>query len=367
MQLKSISRWAGRELLGLVALVTAAVMLPVLPASAQAEVHFAPVDPAGVSAVAEVPAVKSTQAVPAPPGSNRNELVRIMDELQDLITILAMQDSLNGEELNNTQRELALIYRDLEALAARLEGSAQPPAQAGLPAADDTWLPYEAASRRVSPADAQFKGWGERSLVEQEFGKSGELKLHIEGGYYTADWTIREAYRGEVNTRISSQQDGKILLTVADADGQHEFMLRDGGLGGLFYRGWAEAASAAPAKTVSPVASSVSIQSTRWYGSYRELVAAGSLGQSREMEWLIDQTESGEYVSSELAELGERLNQLTGTAILERLGEMKYPSGNQTRFMEIPDPRANPASFIMLISKVFNLEQEGRNYSFKLD
>jgi len=450
--------------------------------------------------VASAPPAKHSASAPASRDADRAELQRILDDLHDVIASLATAGSLSAEEVYYYQRELSQIYSDLDALSVRLDsGDYGPPYgwgpdNQGWPPAADDWLPYSAASMEVSPRYAQWKGWGDRSSIKLVNGGYGELTLIINSGYYTAEWTIRDAYRGEVETKVTSQEGGDVLLTVNDDDGQHQFRLDSGGLGEIYisgresyqppssghpgyypgqppaadawlqydaasmrvsprdaqWKGWREGSSielaygdygdvtltinsgyytavwtirdaysgqvdteitsqqggdvlltvndddgqhqfrldsgglgginirgregyeAPPGhysttKTVSPAPGSGNEPGGLWYDAYLELVDAAQIGQSREMDWFIAQTDSGNYVNTELRKLGQRLIQPESTNMRDTIGVMSYVSGSERKKMAIPNPRMSPASFITLISKAYNMTQDGKSYSFTLD
>jgi hypothetical protein len=322
--------------------------------------------------------------------ADRSELERILSDLHDVITNLATEGSMSAEQVYYYQRELASIYGDLDALSLRLDsadygtrrdhgnyddqgnhygwGNDEP----GLPPAADTWQSYDDASLDVSPRSAQWNGWGERSSIDLKYGDYGELRLIINSGYYTADWTIRDAYNGKVDTKVTTQEGGGVLLTVNDDDGQHQFKLDSGGLGDIAIRGRegyrpSTHAPGPPPKTVSPAPGTGDEQSGQWYDAYVELVDAGQLGQSRAMDGFSGQTDSGKYVNAVLRKLGERLEQPVSANMRDTIGVMSYFSGNERKKMAIPNPRMSPASFITLISKAYNMTQDGKSYSFALD
>ena len=164
--------------------------------------------------------------------SPRQELDRIAENVQDLVTTLAIKDSLNGEELDNVRRELALVYRDLDALSKRLESG-----EAGQPGDSATWQPYPYATREVWPEGKQWKSWHGFADVSFKLGQAGAIILSIDNFDYEAKWTIQNAYSGDVTARVNSTADGDVVLTVTDSDGQHEFLVQQGGLGELYIRG----------------------------------------------------------------------------------------------------------------------------------
>jgi hypothetical protein len=54
---------------------------------------------------------------------------------------------------------------------------------------------------------------------------------------YIATWKIKDAYSGKVEARVNPQRSGDVVLTVDDEHGQHEFLLKQGGLGQIMIRG----------------------------------------------------------------------------------------------------------------------------------
>lgn len=174
---------------------------------------------------------KQTGRMEATPSA---ELTRILGNLEDVVNQLQYENSLGAEQVSALRRELALIYRDLEALDKRM---AEADATAGQPDASHAWQTYPSATRELTPYGAQFNGWNPSADVSFEFGDAGLIILTVNNIDYIAKWTIPNAYAGKVEARVNSAADGSVVLTVTDADGLHEFMVGDGGLGTMSVRG----------------------------------------------------------------------------------------------------------------------------------
>lgn len=163
-----------------------------------------------------------------------SEMSRIMDDFEDIVLQLQYESSLNEEELSSLRRELAIIYRDLDALRERLDEYAYDP--------DgyydrDTWQPYNNATREIRPVNARFKGWSRYADVSFDFRNYGEIVLRIDNYDYDVKWTIEDAYSGQVEARVNSKADGTVTLSIEDEDGEHQFMVDQGGLGKMSIRG----------------------------------------------------------------------------------------------------------------------------------
>ena len=115
---------------------------------------------------------KTADHVTAPPGSNRAELSRIMADLEDVISALNQERSLNAEEIDNYRHELALIYSDMDALSRRLDGMALTGGNHGgynhggydTPSSND-WQPYPYLKREIWPDNARFKSWDDSADI----------------------------------------------------------------------------------------------------------------------------------------------------------------------------------------------------------
>jgi hypothetical protein len=292
--------------------------------------------------------------------ADREELERISDDLQDVISMLAAEGALSSEETYSLQRELALIQRDLDALRDRLEhgtGSSGDGQGAG------DWQSYPYFKRDTWPSGRTFKSWHEFADVNFDFGEYGEIVLSIDNFDYATEITIQDAYNGRASVDTRTTNNGDVQLSVRDDEGEHEFLVQQGGLGELFIRG-RKGYSPPPTKAVSPVDGA---DSGKWYGAYRELVRAGQLGESGAMEWYIAQYDSGDYVTPQLQVLGQLLGGLHGAGTAERLGTIVYTVNGKQKTMEVADPRLSPGLFVTLMTKVKQLSDAGAPFRFDWD
>jgi hypothetical protein len=166
-----------------------------------------------------------------------SELERILGDLEDVVMQLQLESSLNAEEVSSLRRELAVVYRDLTVLQKRLAADEPNTGGNGHHADAKDWQPYPFAKNDLWPSGAKFNGWRDSADVSFSFGKYGEIILSIDNFDYQAKWTINNAYRGQVEVRVNSTADGAVVLNVKDEDGEHEFMVSQGGLGALSIRG----------------------------------------------------------------------------------------------------------------------------------
>ncbi len=181
-----------------------------------------------------LPAVSSAKSDTA---SASSELERILSDLEDVVMQLQLENSLNAEEVSALRRELSIVYRDLTVLHKRLASGDPQDGDTGQHNDGQDWQPYSYATRELWPDGAEFNGWHDFADVGFEFGKYGEIVLSIDNFDYEATWTIQNAYRGQVEARVNSTADGAVVLNIKDEDGEHEFMVSQGGLGRLSIRG----------------------------------------------------------------------------------------------------------------------------------
>lgn len=323
--------------------------------------------------------------------SPADELYRIQLELEQVITGLALSESLEGTEVDQLRRELARLYHDLEQLANALGET--PPQAATPPPNPAEWQAYSAASKQVFPAEVEFSGWSQDSNLGVEMGGYGQILLRIENSYYLAEWNIQGGYSGQGTASVSANVEGDVLLRVEDSQGSREFKLEDGGLGTAFMRILEDGEPEAVAETQLPVVESttegdavedgqsnaeadpvadavldtVAEINGEWYTPYLDLVREGHLESSDAMAWFITQAQVHTYETDALRDLGEALNRMGGGAGTQSaIGEFVYYLAGERQTIEIPDPRTDPLGFSHLVSKAYILNLEGKLFSVEM-
>jgi hypothetical protein len=358
---------------------------------------------------------------PAIADTVEEHLQEVLHKIEALVTKLALDDSLDAQETDTLRSDLADVYRELaelkdqvapppapaesespatetptaaEATATEGQPATEPDAAtatmpapeaapgaaaaapvASAPAAGPEWRMFAKAKAVISPPEAAFSGWQDTADIDFRWGEYGQIILVVANDGYSAQWTIDDAYHGNVNVSTQSQPTGDIIVQIDDDMGQHQFMLNNGGLGPLLYRQTrvaappadapqppvlASAPQPAPAPAPSPALAGV------WYRTYREQIASGNLAGSEALEWFISQYDSGPYDSPELERLGNSLRGLSGDA-RDSLGTVNYAVEGQARNVAIPDPRINPVSFIQLMNKIYGMQMAGQEYSIDLN
>jgi hypothetical protein len=296
--------------------------------------------------------------------SVRTQVAGIRARLEDLIEDLDQRSALTATQTASLRRELVDIFADLEELEASLATSpAQPTTPTtpttGMPQYSATWKSYLDATLRIRPQSATFNGWRSNANIQLDYGDAGQLLLTVNNVDYTATWTINKAYTGSVKTSVESENDGDVIVTVQDAGGTHQYMVKDGGIGPIYAR--ATSVAGAPATPGSP-----GTTVTRWYTPYREAVRRGTLEETRAMEWFIQQFQDNAYVSDDLQALGELLGDLTGVAQSGPVAYLSYVSGGRQQQVRIPDPRRNPGTFAEAMDLIYGLDQDDERYIITL-
>jgi hypothetical protein len=292
---------------------------------------------------------------------DREELAAVMEELQDVITQLSYEDSLTRTETDNLRRTLAGLYRDLEALNGRVAGYP--------PAGDDpdygegrnsVWTRFGAATLGLEPLNARFAGWKTGNNIRVGYGQSGVIYLTIVNGAYTARWTLRHPYAGEIRSSVKAESSGDVRLTVNDDHGTHEYLVKDGGLGPVYSR---NISGTGGGVVVNPGGSTSGV----WYKPYRNQVSQNLLRESTPMKWLIQQYQDNSFVNARVRDLGVVLGELEGTPLsYEPIGTLRYQQAGRTYELDIPDPRRTPSEFAAFAKYLYDLDQAGRSYEFDL-
>lgn len=323
--------------------------------------------------------------------SPADELYRIQLELEQVITGLALEDSLDTIAVDKLRRELARLYHDLEQLANAL--GTTPPQAATPPPNPADWQAYSAASKQVFPADVEFSGWSQDSNLGVEMGGFGQILLRIENSYYLAEWKIQGGYSGQGTATVSANSEGDVLLRVEDSQGTREFKLSDGGLGTAFMRILEDGEPETLPETQLPVVESTTEGETvedgqgnaeadpvadavvdpvaeidgEWYTPYLDLVREGQLESSEAMAWFITQANVHTYETDALRDLGEALNRMGGgMGTQSAIGEFVYYLESERQTLDIPDPRTNPLGFAHIINKAFILNLEDKLFSVEM-
>jgi len=314
--------------------------------------------------------------------SSASDIQSVMNQIEVIVTKLALDETLDAKETDNLRKQLAAIYRDLEQIRDQLPVSAggsggASPNPGNLPgggtANSGVWQSYSDATLDMTPAQASFSGWQSGYNIQSGFSnEAGTLRVTIDNVKYRATWNIRNAYTGNVKTSTTAEKNGDVTIVVNDDEGQHRFLIRNGGTGPLFL-----SAGTAGGKQVSPVdgtpdkptgpskPSGAPIEG-KWYQAYRDLVAARQLDYSEAMEWFIDQANRYDYVNDALRDLGQKCKSIEGLGAIEQIGVMSYYSAGQPKKLSIPDPRVSPASFVMVVNKAYILQNAGEWYKIEV-
>ena len=291
------------------------------------------------------------------------EVAEIMAGVEGLVTQLAMSEELSGAEVEALRVSLATLYGQLETLSGMLEEL-----PVGPPLDLTEWRPYPGAVSVITPEDAEFTGWNIDSGIDLGWGDYGEVVLDIENSAYRANWTIPNAYEGEVKASVQAGPDGNVLLTITDSKGEREFRIENGGIGPIMTRtpeaedaADADSQDSADAMTAEPLdepepESQPAAADPEWAAEYRTAVAAGQLESAPTMDWFINQTRTRSYESDALRDLGDAVLGLSGQPKWnEPLGIMAYYVNDQRKEMHIPDPRTYPEGFSHVINKMYIL------------
>src|SRR5688500_18644026 len=161
----------------------------------------------------------------------QQRLETALEELQDVITQLSYEDSLTRAETDELRRSLATLYRDLESLRGRVAGYPDYDPDEGR---SNVWTRFGDAALRLNPTTARYSGWKQGNSIRVSYGDAGIIYLTIDNSPDTARWTLRNAYRGGVQTNVKAETNGDVRLTVTDNRGTHEFLIKDGGLGPIY-------------------------------------------------------------------------------------------------------------------------------------
>lgn len=314
----------------------------------------------------------------------QRRLEQAMSRLEDAVTTLALNRTLNQSETSALREQLAGVYNDLEEVKALLDDNSAP--AGGDP---QQWVAYSDATLDVSPPTARFSGWNRGYSVYSDFAsRQSGITVLVDNVKYTAHWTIRNAYSGNVKAKASPEDNGDVLIKVIDVLGNHWFRIANGGLGPLYasakgdYSGGGplpgggktapnkplpEGGKTAPNNPPGQGGAQAEVPQGKWYQAYRDLVKAGQLGKSEAMEWFIDQAGRYDYESDALRDLGQACKQLEGKPAIERVGRLMYYSAGTPKKLPIPDPRVSPADFVHAINKAYLMEQSGEWYEVSLD
>ena len=68
--------------------------------------------------------------------------------------------------------------------------------------------------------------------------KNANEKILVVDDDQAIRWTLSEAYNGTVKTTVKADSNGDVHLFVTDSNGTHEFLVKDGGLGPIYAKGW---------------------------------------------------------------------------------------------------------------------------------
>lgn len=313
----------------------------------------------------------------------QRRLDQAMRKLETAVDSLSGNSTLNKYETAGLRQELVEVYGDLEEVRELLDDNSAP-----LPGRPDQWMSYSDATLDVSPAKARFSGWIKGYSVYSDFAsRQSGITVLVNNVNYTAHWTIRNAYSGNVKVKATAEDNGDVLLKVHDELGEHWFRIANGGLGPLYVSAKGDypdkstgplpdGGKVAPNKPLpdggksapnNPPGGQAEAPPGKWYQAYRDMVKAGQLGRSEAMEWFIDQANRYDYASDPLRNLGQACKQLEGEAALERVGRLMYYSAGEPKKMPIPDPRISPADFVHAVNKAYLLEQDGEWYEVSLD
>lgn len=284
--------------------------------------------------------------------SSQDEAALLRDDVDDLLMALAHVDSLDARDLDWLKRELAQVRLGLDDLVRQLAGHTQAP-----PPDEDVWQPYASALLNLDPPDARFAGWQPGGEIELDWGGFAELVVTIDNVSYTAVWTIREAYSGEVSVSLESHDSGDILLEVTDERGFHELLIEQGGLGPVYVRGRGQQSAEERVNGYTDA---------EWYGPYHDLVATGRLQAIEAMDWFIEQCRTHHYENDALRTLGEYLNGLGSQPPVGPLGELEYYFAGEARALPIPDPRRSPGDFADVVHKAYILSVADEFYTVVL-
>ena len=199
--------------------------------------------------------------------SVEGRLQAVLGKIEAMVTKLALDNDIDAQETEMLREDLAEVYRELTAIRAELappvpqdspvdqapdqtnasDTTAEDPAGPEVSAADspepdaeadwqaELWQTYPKAKAVISPPDAEFGGWQDHADINFRWGEYGQVIVEVANGY-KAQWTINDAYHGNVNVSTQSQPDGDILIVVDDDLGQHQFLLQHGGLGPLLHQ-----------------------------------------------------------------------------------------------------------------------------------
>ena len=289
-------------------------------------------------------------------------IAEVMEQLQDVITQLSYEDNLSRSETDDLRRKLAGLYRDLEDIRGGVV--------AGYPDYNggdrtDVWTRFGEAKVRLNPATSRFTGWKTGNSIRVSYGDAGLLYLTVANGPYTARWTLNNAYSGTAHTTVKADTNGDIHLSVTDSRGTHNFLVKDGGLGPIYSRGWTYPGASYPRQD------SPSVPDGRtagvWYRTYLNQVRDRMMRESAPMTWLIEQYQDNSFVNSNVRNFGVVLGQLEGTPLSTTpIGTLRYQQAGRSYKLDIPDPRRSPADFAAVAKVLYDLDKDNAWYEFDL-
>jgi hypothetical protein len=297
-------------------------------------------------------------------------IAQVMEKLQDVITQLSYDNNLTRRQTDDLRQTLAGLYRDLEDI--RGDGGVV----AGYPdyGTDnraDVWTRFGEASLRLNPATSRFSGWKTGNTIRVGYGDAGILYFTVQNGSYTARWTLDNAYSGNPHTTVKADSNGDVHLNVTDSSGSHEFLVKDGGLGPIYSRGWSYTGNSGGGTYPQGGYGYPSVPDGRsagvWYKTYRTQVKDRALRDSTAMTWLIQQYQDNSFVNAKLRDLGVVLGQLEGTPLSSSpIGTIRYQQGGRSYELDIPDPRRSPSDFSAVAKVLYDLDKANAWYEFDL-
>ncbi len=286
------------------------------------------------------------------------DLAALRSRVMDLLDELEGENSLSSSELNQLRNELEGIYDDLRSVERGLGAADDGPSQPG-----SDWMPYTKAKVDVLPRNASFKGWQTGNSMVIRIGGDEDIYLTVTNGNYTAETELPDAYQGAVKTKATADPGGWVILSVSDMNGTREFKIANGGLGPVSVR-------STGGKTTSPVQpgdSTGTAPSGKWDAKYANLVHGGQMKASASMEWLRQQVAERDYASDALRDLGEYLRQMEGESAHERVGVLRWFSGQSEKKLDIPDPRVDALSFVNVLNNIYALDSSDDWYRIDMD
>lgn len=343
-------------------LVVAAASTVYAAQTGDAQPEAAPADEAQTDTAQASPAAST-----ADPAA---EVAQIMAGVEGLVTQLATAQDLNAQEVEALRKSLATVYSQLEDLSGVLANMQVTP-----PADPSQWQPYADASVKLEPPDAKFSGWNVDSGIDLGWGQYGEVTLDIQNSAYRAQWTIENAYHGEVKANVVASPDGNVVLTIKDTQGTREFRIENGGVGPISMRlpeagapDETEDGGNAAGTETTPEVKEEAQEEPAWTAQYRAAVAAGQMENAPTMDWFIKQTMTRDYETDALRDLGDAVMSLSGQPMWDKpLGTMAYYVNDERKEMQIPDPRSYPEGFTHVINKMYILTLSEQVYSVEIN